>query len=235
MKWLLKGFHLLHQPGIKRYAYAPILVNIVVFCAIYIVAGCYWHDLVTWITQALPHWLAWLGWLLWIVFALLAILILAFCFGALAMVLGAPFYGMLSAKVQQQLNGPKIPDSAWHEAITGMPSMCWRQLKILLAYCIPAFILLLFSWIAFVHIVAMVLWFLLGARLQTMQNLDLVFQNNLKSYQEAKQFYREHRPQALLFGMSIMLLLMVPILNWFVLPAAAAGGTAWYCNQMKVE
>lgn len=235
MFWLLRGFKLIQQPGIRRFVYIPLLVNIILFFILYTIAGHYWHDLVMYTNRHLPHWLHWLSWLLWLIFILLALLVLAFCFGMVAILIGSPFYGLLSAKVQKRLNGPDLPYGNWHDAITLMPGMIMRQLKIILAYIIPAIILLFLSWIPVIHIIATVLWFLLGARLQVFQTLDIVFENNQASFDTLKSFYKQQRLHAMGFGSSMMLLMMIPVVNWFVLPAAVCGATAWYCDKMRVE
>lgn len=234
MKWLLFGFSQLHTPGIKRYVYMPILINIIVFALLYSFAGHYWHELTNYLLGFLPHWLHWLAWLMWIIFIVLAMVLLGTCFTAFALLIGSPFYGMLAEKTQLHLGKP-LPETGWQHIFSSLPSTLMTQIKIMLMYAIPMLIALCFSLIPMLHIIVTIVCFLLGAKLQFMQNMNLVFENNHLDYSKLKTFYRNHHIQGLSFGSGVMLLMMIPVVNWFVLPAAVIGTTAWYCNKSPVE
>lgn len=231
MFWLIKGFRLIFSPSLKRYSFTPIFINILFFCVLYGLAGYLLAHWVGHLNASLPHWLQWLDVVLWVLFVVLAIVLLGFCFGVLVGVFGAPFYGFLSAKVQGQLGGPKAPEESLYQLAVSIPQGLVRQVKLLSTYALPAIFVLIISFIPVIQGVSVFLWFLMGAKFSALQTMDALFQANGKSFEETKQFYRHHRVSMFSFGAMTMLLLCVPVLNWFVVPAAIAGATAWYCEK----
>ncbi|HCD06411.1 MAG TPA: sulfate transporter CysZ, partial [Methylophaga sp.] len=53
-RYLLSGFKLINQPGVRRFAYIPIFINTLLF------AGAIWFGITQfedWMTQLTPTWL----------------------------------------------------------------------------------------------------------------------------------------------------------------------------------
>ena len=108
-KAIFKGFSLIAQKGIRRYAVVPLLVNIMLFSlAIYI--GFDQFD--DWMNSFLGS-ISWLPdmiekaitWILWPLFAVLILIATYYSFTVIANLIAAPFNSMLAYKVEQYLRG----------------------------------------------------------------------------------------------------------------------------------
>ncbi|MGB1580789.1 MAG: EI24 domain-containing protein [Nevskiales bacterium] len=118
--YLLRGFQLLREPGIRPFAIIPLIVNIVLIVTIFVQGVMFMSGLLDAWLAWLPDWLAWLRSLLWAIFAVGLVIVLGYSFTLLANLIAAPFNGWLSARVEQHLTG-KAPDTgmtltqeAWH-------------------------------------------------------------------------------------------------------------------------
>ena len=67
MHYVLKGFSLITQKGIRPFVVLPLLINILIFSAGVWLAT---SQVERWMEQLLPTWLHWLEWLLWPLFIL---------------------------------------------------------------------------------------------------------------------------------------------------------------------
>ncbi|WP_300496744.1 sulfate transporter CysZ, partial [uncultured Methylophaga sp.] len=159
-RYLLSGFKLINQPGVRRFAYIPILINTLLF------AGAIWlgiNQFDYWMTQLTPTWLPeWLSnalmWILWPLFAVLIVLIVFFTFSILANIVAAPFNGLLAEAVEKRLSNQAPPEQTLWQLIADTPRMIFnelRKLAYLLKWMIPLFIL---SWIPGLNLIAPLLW-----------------------------------------------------------------------------
>jgi CysZ protein len=62
---------------------------------------------------------------------------------------------------------------------------------------------------------------------------DYPMGNHQLLFNEQREVLKKKRTLALGFGMATMLATMIPIVNFFVIPAAVAGATALYVNRLK--
>ncbi|MEN9464061.1 MAG: hypothetical protein RL217_242 [Pseudomonadota bacterium] len=219
--FFVQGLRALSAPQYRLYVWLPLLLN-----AVLMGAATYWavQLLDTWVTQLvvqLPSWLAFLYWLLMPLALLAVMLLLAYSFSTLLMLVLAPLCGLLSEKVDRQA-GVCVPAEPWYKLL-------WRTLKrelIKLAYLLPRYLLLLLlGWIPVVNILAPLLWLLFMAWFAALQYVNYAFDNHRLSFADLRKASQQERLTFLGFGLPIALVLMVPILNWFVMPAAVIGGT----------
>ena len=98
--YALRGFSLVREPGVLRYALIPLLINVVVFGGAIWFGAAAFGDFMAWI---LPEWLdiALVRWLLWIVFAIGAALVSFYAFTLLANLIAAPFNGLLADRADR--------------------------------------------------------------------------------------------------------------------------------------
>ncbi|MDH5592031.1 MAG: sulfate transporter CysZ, partial [Gammaproteobacteria bacterium] len=158
--YLFKGFGLINQRGIRRFAYIPMAINTVLFSAAIWLGISQFEQ---WINSIMPSWLPdWLlsaiMWLIWPLFAALLTMIVFFSFSIIANLLAAPFNGILAEAVEIKLSGQAPPSMEWQKVIKDTPSMLWNEVKKIayfLLWMIPLFI---FSWIPVINFVAPVLW-----------------------------------------------------------------------------
>lgn len=233
-RYFLDGFRLIGLPGLRRYVVMPLVLNILIFLGLIWFAADEFGDLLNWLLAKLPDWMDWLRWLLWPLFALLSALIMFYSFTLVANLIGAPFNGLLSARVEQHLTGKLPPEGArglWvemAEAIVGE----LRKLGYFLIWALAAAgASLILMFIPVLNAGIPVLWFVIGAWFLALEYADYPLGNRSLSFPEQRVRLRARSGTALSFGAVATLATMVPILNFFVMPAAVAGATAWWVAE----
>ena len=95
-----------------------------------------------------------------------------------------------------------------------------------IAYFIPWLIILIILFlIPGINIISSILWFLFGCWFQSMQYFDYCADQNQKSFKDLKIFMYKNKFASISFGCGAMIVLMIPILNILVSPAAVIGAT----------
>jgi len=233
--YLLKGFGLIHQKGIRRFAYIPMAINTLLFSfAIWL--GINKFD--QWVNNFMPTWLpewllSWVMWLLWPLFAGLLILIVFFSFSIIANLLAAPFNGILAEAVETKLLGESPPSLSWKEILKDAPKLLWneiRKLSYVLLWMVPLFI---FSWIPILNIIAPVLWVVFSSWVLAMDYHDYPMGNHQLKFPQQRALLKQKRSLALGFGLATLGATMIPFVNFLVIPAAVSGATALYLDNLK--
>ena len=231
--YLAKGFSLLNKPGLKRYVYIPLLINIVFFAIIILIAGHYFGHLLTWLDDLLPGWLHWLNWILWPLFIIAASIFVIYTFVMLANLVGAPFNSLLSEKVETLVIGEKTDDQegGMISSLKDIPRSVKRQLDIIIYY-IPRFLILLILFIIpGINIIASAVWFIFGCWIMAMQYLDYPMDNHKVPFKTMRQQMREKNFKYLAFGCTVTIAMLIPIVNFFAMPAAVIGATLMYAED----
>lgn len=235
VQYFFAGFGLITKPGIKRYVIIPLLINIVMFTLLFMVLRHYMTELNAWATGYLPAWLQWLGYLLWLLFFIGFFLIFVYAFAALGTIAAAPFNGLLAAKIETYLTGEVPANSTWAENLQDIPRIFWRQLCIIGYYLPRAVVILLLCLVPIVHGLALVLWFFFSAWYLTLQYMDFPTDNHRIPLSTVRDSLYVHQATTLGFGVSLMLVMSIPILNFFAIPAAVAGATQYYLAIRKID
>jgi len=234
-RYLFKGFSLIHQKGIRRFAYIPMAINTLLFSfAIWLGINQFeqWMDnlMPTW----LPEWLlGWIMWIIWPLFAGLLMLIVFFSFSIIANLLAAPFNGVLAEAVEDKLLGQRPTGLPWKQIIKETPLMLWNELRKIgyfLLWIIPLFIL---SWIPVINIIAPLLWIILSSWMLAIDYHDYPMANNHLKFPQQRALLRKKRSLALGFGLATLGATLIPFINFLVIPAAVAGATALYLGELK--
>jgi CysZ protein len=234
-RYLLSGFKLINQPGVRRFAYIPILINTLLF------AGAIWlgiNQFDYWMTQLTPTWLPeWLSnalmWILWPLFAVLIVLIVFFTFSILANIVAAPFNGLLAEAVEKRLSNQAPPEQTLWQLIADTPRMIFnelRKLAYLLKWMIPLFIL---SWIPGLNLIAPLLWLFFSSWTLALDYHDYPMGNHLMGFKQQRELLRTKRSLALGFGMTTLGATMIPVINFLIIPVAVAGATALYVGKLQ--
>jgi CysZ protein len=82
-----------------------------------------------------------------------------------------------------------------------------------------------------INVIAPWVWVLFGAWMMVIQYVDYPMDNNGVSFRKMKRSLSEQRLLHLGFGGGVSLLLMIPVVNFFVMPIAVAGATALYVSE----
>jgi len=228
IQYLFRGFNWLTKPGIKRFVIIPLIINILLFSAL-MFSGYY---LVHHLVSLLPRWLHWLNWLIMPIFFIASSVIMIYTFTIIANLIGAPFNSLLSEKVQLLTTGKKPrEDEGFKEAIKDIPRTLKREWHKIIYYIPRALSLLILFFIPVINVIAGILWFIFGCWMMSVEYVDYPMDNHKKPFKELHRYLRAHCLLSLTFGFSVMIMAMIPIINFFVLPAAVIGGTLMYLEN----
>jgi CysZ protein len=232
--YVLTGLRWLPKAGLRGFVAIPLLINTVLFGG-----GIWWGaQQMELLDQALqrwlPNWLSWLHWLLWPLFILTALVVVFYGFSLAANVLAAPFNGLLAARVEKMIlsTGPapaQPADSSWRDLLA-TPFTELRKLMYFLLWIIPLVVLM---FIPVANVVAPVLWALSTAWTLALEYADYPLGNRGIRFREQRQLLRQHWPLTLGFGGMTLLLTLVPVLNFFVMPAAVIGATLMWNRELS--
>jgi CysZ protein len=231
--YLNRGARLLNHPALRMFVLIPLLINIFIFGSLLTIGFGYVTDLMDWLLSKLPDWLDFLQWILWPLIILTAALISGYLFTSVALVIASPFNGLLAEKAEELISGHPVQGSeTLATAILMIPRGILRELAKLLYYVPMAILVLIISIIPGINAVAPVLWLLLGAWMMSIQFIDYPMDNHRLGFAEVKRAVRNHRACSLGFGGLVALCAGIPILNFFVVPAAVVGATVFWCEEL---
>lgn len=231
--YLLQGFHLIRQPGLRRYVAIPLLVSTLIFSGA-LVGLTYWLDiLLDSLLGKLPEWLDWLRYLIWPLFALVGVLIVFYSFSILTNLVAAPFNGMLAEAVEQHLTGQPIDTGGWAELLQDIVPSLLAELRKLLYFIVRAIPLGLLFLIPGINLAAPVLWGLFSAWMLAIEYADYPMANHRLLFTAQRKLLRKRRVLSLGFGGSTLLITMIPLLNFLAMPVAVAAATAMWLGEFK--
>ncbi len=213
------GLSLVTKPHVRPFVVLPAAVSLAVIIAGLWLGFSYINDLSDWLVAHLPGWLSFLEWLLVPLLYLAGILIGAWLFGLLAAIVGSPFLGELSMRVDRPSNPPQR--TWWQEIVPALR----RELR-KLAYHLPRLLLLLIvSIIPVINVVSPFLWLGFGAWMMAVQFCDYSTENRGADFRSTLAKLKQHRASALGFGLCTTVAMSIPLLNFLVAPVAVVGGT----------
>ena len=238
MGYLGVGAKLVRTPGLRRFVWVPLTINMLVFG----VLGWWLYGLSTgWIAswslfESFADWkiIQLLSFLLKWVFTVVLFLSLAYVFTLLANLIGAPFNGLLAERVEAHLLGTTAePAPSWLTLVKSLPRVLGSEISKLLYLIIWMVPLLILQFIPLLNIAAPVLVFLFGAWMFALEYFDYPMGNHGLLFKDVRRELRQRRRSALGFGVVVAGVSLVPILNLFIMPVAVAGATALYVDQYR--
>ena len=235
-QYLREGLKLVLSPGLRLFVLLPLAINLILFVGLIYFAG---HQFSLWVDTlmpTLPSWLSFLNYLLWPLFVVLVVLMVFFTFTMLANIIAAPFNGFLSEKVEVVVRGTDdFPAFSWAELAAMVPRTLAREMR-KLGYFLPRAIgLFILSFIPVVNLVAAPLWLLFGVWMMAIQYIDYPADNHKLGWNEMLAWLRQKRWQSMSFGGIVYLVLLVPVVNLLMMPAAVAGATLFWVREQGAE
>lgn len=241
--YLFRGASLLNKPSIRPFVLIPLLINIILFTGFIWYSALQIEKLQLWFEGWLWSWLSWLSWILWPLFLLLALFIMAYTFTLVANFISAPFNGLLADKVETYLANQARAESglagsaqnAGNEVIeeTPMTSIMIASIKRELSklfYVIPmGLLMLILSFIPVLNILS----YVIGAWMLSIEYGDYPMDNNEITFKEARRKLKARRLSSLGFGGVTMAITLVPVINFFVMPAAVCGGVLFWKEELE--
>jgi len=233
--YLFRGFGLIHRKGVRKFAYLPLAINTILF------SFAIWYGLNEfdqWMAALMPTWLpGWLinavMWLLWPLFVALLSMLVFFTFSIVANILSAPFNGALAEAVEVKLSGENPPSMSFTEILKDAPKMIFNEIRKLVYLGIWIIPLLILSFIPVLNFFSPLLWLLFSSWILALDYHDYPMGNHQLRFREQRAVLKQKRSLALGFGMATMFATMIPIINFFVIPAAVAGATALFVENFK--
>lgn len=231
-KYVLSGFGLITRPGIRLFVLIPLLINSILFAGVIIYGASMMNEFVS---SYLTGWWEWLRWLLWPLFIIIALTVVFFGFSVIANLIASPFNGFLAEAVERHLTGTSPGQSG--NTLTQLPGEIKKAIKSesrkLIYFVIWAIPLLILFFVPFVNFAAPFLWFLFGAWMLTLEYLDFPGGNHGIIFPELRNMMKTKKQIAFGFGIGVMLLTMIPVVNFIAIPVAVCGATNMWVNRIR--
>ena len=232
--YLIQGFTLLRKPGLRRFVLMPLLINILLFGGLVWWAYGWVEGASEYLIGKLPEWLHWLRHVVVPVFVLTSLVVIFYGFSILANLIAAPFNGLLAEAVECHLTG-KTLQGDWRQLLRDILPSIFSELRKLLYFLLRAVPLLLLLLIPVFNIAGSVLWVLFSAWMMTVQYIDYPMANHQLFFKEQRARLRKRPLLAWSFGGLVMACTMIPVVNFFVMPAAVAGATLIWVRENHLE
>jgi CysZ protein len=226
-----QGLRLLLSPGLRRFVVVPLVLNILVFGALAYIAGTYFD---AFMNRWLPShgWLEWLRWILWLTFAAAYAVTTFYAFTLIANLIGAPFNALLAARVEEKLTGTLPVDSSGSLLAAVGPAVAGEVQKI--AYFVSrALPLLLLFLVPGVNVLVSVVWVIFGFWFLAIEYADYPMGNHALKPRQQRGYLRRRGFKALAFGAGITVLMLIPVLQFAAMPAAVAGATRLWVDDLS--
>lgn len=233
MRYIFRGIKLLTQPGIRLYVVVPLFINTLLFTGVIIYGAELISDLIRHLSQQWS-WIEWIGWLLWPLFVIVVLTLVFFCFSIIANLIAAPFNGFLAAAVEAKISATRKTDNQGISALIKELVEAIKAEGIKFGYfLVRAIPLLILFLIPLIQAIAPVIWVVFGAWMIALEYLDFPMANHGKLFPEIRKIVGEHRAMAIGFGLSTLMMTMIPVINFIAMPAAVAGATSLWLDHIK--
>ena len=232
--YLVEGARMLTHPRLRLFVLIPLAVNILIFGTLIGFGLSYLGDWTERWMGWIPDWLSFIEWILWPLIGIAVSLITGYLFTAVALIIASPFNSLLAEKAEEIITGQPVDSlEGFGAAIMEIPRAIIREISKLLYYLPMAAFVLLMTIIPGINIASPVLWFLLGAWMMSIQFVDYPVDNHRMDFGEVKEACRSRRLSSMGFGGAVALCTGIPIVNFFVVPAAVVGATLLWCEELS--
>ncbi|CAA0110492.1 Sulfate transporter CysZ [Halioglobus japonicus] len=229
--YLTRGAKMLKHPSLRAFVIIPLLINILIFGSLITLGFGYISDLMDSMLGSIPSWLSFIQWILWPLIVITVSLISGYLFTTVALIIASPFNALLAEKAEELITGKPVDSlEGLGAALASVPRSVVRELLKLLYYIPMALLVLVLSFIPGVGAVA---WLLLGAWMMSIQFVDYPMDNHQRSFAEVKNACRSRRLSSLGFGAVVAVCTGIPLVNFFVVPAAVVGATLLWCEELN--
>ena len=233
---LLRGAQLLSHPRLRPFVIVPLVVNVLIFGSL---IGWGLRHLVDWVNgwmAWIPQWLSFLEWILWPLIGIAVALVTGYAFTAVALLIASPFNALLAEKAEELVTGRPVAGlEGLAEALMSIPRGIVREIAKFIYYIPMALLVLILSFVPPFSAAAPALWFLLGAWMMSLQFVDYPMDNHKRSFREVRMATAERRLSSLGFGGVVAACASIPVVNFFVVPAAVVGATILYVEDLAPE
>lgn len=231
--YFIKGFELIRTPGIRRFVFIPLTVNLILFSYafyyMFLQLESYMLTLDDWLGESF----SWLSNFIWPLAVLFILIVFSFIFSSVANWLAAPFNGLLSEKVEALLTNQPLNNDGVFDIVKDIPRTLSRELSKLGYYLPRALGFFLLYWL--LPVIGQVLWLLFLAWMMAVQYKDYPFDNHKISFNRMRQALKQHQGLSYSFGITTAIFSMIPLVNLVVMPVAICGATALWVDHYRDE
>ena len=228
-----QGLRLLFSPGLRRFVAIPLLLNILIFAALAYVAGIYFDEFMDrWLPS--QSWLEFLRWILWLLFAVAYALALFYGFTMIANLIAAPFNGILAARIEEKLTGTR-PAEADESLLKAVGPAIAGEIGKIVYFATRAIPLLLLFFVPGLNILVSIGWVIFGLWFLAIEYADYPMGNHAIKPKAQREHLRRKRFRSLAFGAGVTVMMLIPILQFAAMPAAVAGATRLWVDNLKPE
>jgi CysZ protein len=225
------------NPDLWGLILAPIGINLLVGIVLYATLLTAGLDRIEATVAGLPEWAAGVAWLLRILLAIVLFVVIGYLLVRFGVVLGSPFYGQLSERLEQRLTGSA--PSVTPLTAAGVVYDIWRALlhelkKLLLALVIGLPLLLIGLIPVAGQIVSVVGQILLGSLIACLDFFDAPLERRRVRFREKLGSVRATFPASLGFGLICLGLVSLPLINLLALPVCVTAGTLFLCERSNL-
>ncbi|KAB7628454.1 sulfate transporter CysZ [Alkalilimnicola sp. S0819] len=251
--YIPRAFGQLLRPGTRRYVLLPILVNVLVFIGLFWLAADQFAALLAaWLPDPSAYsgegaWngfmrglLSILAWLFWPIFVLAAGILMFYSFTVVANLLGSPFNGMLAARLERELSGGRQPPELPGQGIALEAAVSVAtELRKLAYFALLALPLLALSAVLFfvpvVNLLIPFLWAAYGGWVMALEYMDYPMANHGYRFAEERALLRRRRGLAFGFGLGLLAMTLVPVLNLLAMPTGVIAATWLWHERLRAQ
>lgn len=223
------GKFLGRHPRLWRYVLVPFLINLLVFSlSVYFGLDFFSQTVVGMIpTGEAWYWVV-LYYLAWVLAVLLTMLLVFFTFTVVGNLIASPFNELLSERTEEVVMGRAKGESF---SFAGIGRVMLDEGKKMAVFIMLMLLLLLLNLVpGFGTLVYSVLSFLLTVFFLVIEYTGYVFGRKGQRFKDQRQFIRGCRFKAFGFGVGVLCLLAIPLLQFFCIPFAVIGATLFWCD-----
>ena len=237
------------NPSLWGYIAIPIAVNLVVASTVYGILLFFGWELIdslqtsfaTWINSIISNIPSWLGWLDYIasglvyllrfVLAVVTLVVTGFAIAQFGVLLGAPWYGKLSEKLEQLRTG-KVEIIEVH-IVTDLWRAIVYELKKLVLMATVGIPLGLISLIPGVGTsILTVGWFVLSTVIVGLDFIDSALERRRYRFRRKLATFFKALPASGSFAVVCFFLISIPLVNLVTIPICVASGTLLVCDRV---
>ncbi len=231
------------------YLIIPILINLIVGIALYVSLLFFGFDLITDLVNILtikidnlvddwPSWLGFLeyfaiiiGWLLKLIISLALLVINGFLMLQFGVILGAPWYGKLSEKLEKIKTGEVVNIEVGIFQDIGR-AILYEIKKIILAISL-GIVLFLLNFIPVIGTLTTTMGSItITAIIICLDFFDSALERRRLKFKDKLKIVFSSLPASAGFSLVALTLISIPLLNLFTIPICVASGTLFVCDRV---
>jgi CysZ protein len=243
----------IRTPNLWGYVIVPIIVNIVVGILLYVgllfpglngievLVSNLDHQIDTWVAN-LPTWLRYLdvsavilGWLLRMVLVGALLFVIGFLLLQFGGILGAPWYGQLSEKLEELRTGKPavLPPNSLTSIFQDIGRALLFELKKIALQLVIGIPLLLLNFLpVYGSILFTIGGFSLAATVTFLDFVDAPLERRRLKFRDKLKMFRLALPASGSFAFVCLGLIMIPFVNLLAIPVCVGSGTLFFCDRL---